>query len=167
MPATHHLAQVNIARMRAPLDDPRMAGFTDELDRINALGIAQPGFVWIMADGDEHGGNTDVRFFGDDTLIANITVWEDVDSLLDFVLRTEHVAFLRRRREWFVPMEAPHQAAWWVPAGHRPDVREAEDRLLHLRAHGPTPHAFTPQHAFPADAVDVTASRAAPASGAG
>lgn len=145
----HHLAQVNIARMRAPLDDAVMADFVDNLDRINALGAASPGFVWIMQDGDEHGGNTGVAFFGDPTLISNITVWESLDALLDFVLRTEHVAFLRRRREWFVPMPEPHQAAWWVPAGHVPDVREAEDRLLHLRLHGPTPHAFTPRHPFP------------------
>lgn len=158
MTAGHHLAQVNIARMRAPLDDPRMAGFVDELDRINALGAAQPGFVWIMQEGDEHGGNTDVRFFGDDTLIVNLTVWEDLDTLMDFVLRTEHVEFLRRRREWFVRMEAPHVVVWWVPAGHHPDVREAEDRMLHLRAHGPTPHAFTLQRSFPPAGADPSAS---------
>lgn len=145
----HHLAQVNIARMRAPLDEPSMAGFVDNLERINALGAASPGFVWIMQDGDEHGGNTDVHFFGDPELITNITVWEDVASLMDYALRTEHVEFLRRRREWFVPMDEPHLAAWWVPAGHVPDVAEAENRLLHLRVHGPTAHAFTLQRPFP------------------
>lgn len=146
---SHHLAQVNIARMRAPLDDPSMADFVDNLDRINAIGVASPGFVWIMQDGEEHGGNTGVDFLGDPTLISNITVWEDLESLMDYVLRTEHVEFLRRRREWFVPMEQAQLAAWWVPAGHVPDVAEAEDRLLHLRAHGPTPHAFTPRRPFP------------------
>lgn len=145
----HHLAQVNIARMLAPLDDPVMAEFVDELERINALGASSPGFVWIMAEGDDHGGNTDLRFWDDDELIANITVWESVEALMDFTLRTEHVEFLRRRREWFHPMREAHHAMWWVPAGHRPDLAEAEDRLAHLRAHGPTPYAFTPKRPFP------------------
>ena len=146
----HHLAQVNIARMRAPLDDPVMAEFVDNLDRINGLGAQQPGFVWIMSEGDEHGGNTDVEFLGDPTLISNITVWESLDALNDFVLRTEHVDFLRRRREWFVPIAEEHLACWWIPAGHEPTVDEAEERLLHLRAHGPTEHAFTPRQPYPA-----------------
>ncbi|WP_370325412.1 DUF3291 domain-containing protein [Euzebya sp.] len=145
---SHHLAQVNVARMRHPLDDPRMAGFVDNLDRINGIGAAAPGFVWIMQEGDAHGGNTDVAFFGDPGLISNITVWQDLESLLDFTLRTEHVDFLRRRREWFLPAEAPSVALWWVPESHLPDVAEAEDRLLHLRAHGPSPTAFTFRRAF-------------------
>ena len=154
----HHLAQVNIARMLAPLDDPVMAGFVDELDRINALGAAQPGFVWIMAEGDEHGGNTDLRVFDDPELISNVTVWESLESLLDFTLRTEHVEFLRRRREWFHPMAEAHLAMWWVPAGHRPTLPEAEARLRHLREHGPTAQAFTPRRPFPAPATGVGAT---------
>lgn len=147
---TFHLAQVNIARMRAPLDDPLMADFVDNLDRLNDLGRSSPGFVWIMAEGDEHGGNTDVRFFDDADLISNVTLWTDLDALMDYALRTEHVQFLRRRREWFVPMGQDHLALWWVPAGHRPTLAEAEDRLRHLRTHGPTTHAFTPRQPFPA-----------------
>ena len=145
---THHLAQVNVARMRAPLDSPVMGGFVDELDRVNALGAASPGFVWIMAEGDEHGGNTDLRVFGDDGLISNVTVWTSLDALMDFTLRTEHVAFLRRRREWFLPMTESHLVLWWVPAGHVPDLAEAERRLTHLRTHGPTARAFTPRVRF-------------------
>lgn len=38
---------------------------------------------------------------------------------------------------------------WWVPAGHRPSVAEAESRLLHLRGHGPTPYALTLRTSFP------------------
>ena len=136
----HHLAQVNIARMRAPLDDPVMAGFMDNLDHVNGLGASMPGFVWIM--GEEGDGNTDLRFFDDPELIANVTVWEDLASLEEFVLRTEHVDFLRRRREWFVPIDEAAVCGWWVPAGHRPTLEEAEDRLRHLREHGSTPYAF-------------------------
>lgn len=147
--AGHQLAQLNIARMRAPLDDPAMAGFVDELERINALGEASPGFVWIMAEGEDHGGNTDVRVFDDEELISNLTVWEQLEPLLDYVLRTEHVEFLRRRREWFQPMEQDHLVLWWVPTGHRPTLAEAEARLLHLREHGPTGQAFTPRRPFP------------------
>ncbi|MDX1511717.1 MAG: DUF3291 domain-containing protein [Nitriliruptorales bacterium] len=159
----HHLAQVNIARMRAPLDEEIMAGFVNNLDRINTLGTQQPGFVWIMSEGDEHGGNTDVEFFGDPTLISNITVWESLDALNDFVLRTEHVDFLRRRREWFLPIEQEHLACWWVPVGHEPTVAEAEERLLHLRTHGPTEHAFTPRQPFPAPSSHAVGADTVPA----
>ncbi len=150
----HQLAQLNIARMRAPLDDPSMAGFVDNLERINALGASSPGFVWIMQEGDEHGGNTDVRFYDDEELIVNLTVWQDLGTLLDFTLRTEHVEFLRRRREWFVPMQEAFLALWWVPAGHRPTLAEAETRLTYLREHGPSPVVFTPRTPFdPPDAA--------------
>lgn len=159
----HHLAQVNIARMRAPLDDPVMAEFVDNIDRINALGTQQPGFVWIMSEGDEHGGNTDVAFFGEPDLISNITVWTDLDALLDFTLRTEHVEFLRRRRDWFLPMEEPHLALWWIPAGHEPTVAECEERLLYLREHGPTPYAFTPRSAHPRPGAPSLDAAQAPA----
>lgn len=136
----YHLAQVNVARARGPLDGPVMHEFMANLDRINGIGAAMPGFVWIM--GGEGDGNTDVAFFGDPMLISNITVWEDLASLEEFVLRTDHVQFLRRRREWFEPSDEVMVCGWWVPAGHRPTVAEAEERLLHLREHGPTDHAF-------------------------
>jgi hypothetical protein len=147
----HHLAQLNVGRLRHPLGDPRSAGFADALAPINALADAAPGFVWRLVDS---GGAdaTGLRLFGDDTLI-NMSVWESREALWEFTYRSDHLAFLRSRRDWFEAPAGPHLALWWVPAGHVPTPQEAVERLAHLRAHGPTPRAFTFREEFaPKDA---------------
>ncbi|WP_437669400.1 DUF3291 domain-containing protein [Sorangium sp. So ce131] len=151
----HHLAQVNIALPLEPLDSALLADFVSALDPVNALADAAPGFVWRLK---EYGGNaTAVRAFGDDRILVNMSVWESAEALSDFVFRNpEHAAVMRRRREWFVPMREAITALWWVPAGHTPTVAEAEERLEHLRRHGPTPRAFTFRHLF--SAPDVLAA---------
>ncbi len=146
--ATWHLAQLNVAMPVEPLTSPRLAGFVDALDEINALADRSPGFVWRMQT--EDGNATAVRAFDDDRLIVNLTVWTSVEALADYVYRSGHVAVLRRRREWFEPPGEAHQAMWWVPAGEPPTVADAERRLLHLREHGPSGYAFTFREPFPA-----------------
>jgi hypothetical protein len=149
MPPTQQLAQLNIARPRGPLDGPVMAEFMANLERINGMGDSSAGFVWRLQD---DGGNATAleQPFGPE-IIVNLTVWEDVDSLRAFVFRSEHVAFLRRRVEWFTRFEAPTTVLWWVPRGYRPSLTEAKERLELLVAHGPTTHAFTFSQAFGAD----------------
>lgn len=144
---THHLAQYNIARLLAPLDDPRLADFVANLDRINALGERSPGFVWRHQDAD--GTSTGTRVRDDDAIIINFTVWESVDVLFEYAYHSAHVEIFRRRREWFEEMADLYLVLWWVPAGHIPSVAEADERLDHLRAHGPTAHAFTFKQRFP------------------
>ena len=144
-----HLAQLNIGRMVAPLDDARMAGFVGGLLEINALADAAPGFVWRLVD--ENGNDaTGLRPFGVDDVIVNMSTWESLETLREYVFRTAHLEYLRRRREWFRPFGDVYTVLWWVPAGHRPTVQEASDRLTHLREHGATPEAFTLRDAFPA-----------------
>jgi hypothetical protein len=143
----HHLAQLNVARMLAPLDSPPMADFVAALEPINALGDGSPGFVWRLQTDD--GDATAYRVLGDDMMIVNLTVWESVEALADFAYRSNHKDVMRRRREWFEKMDEAYLALWWVPAGHIPTIKEAEERLLHLRAHGPTAHAFTFREQFP------------------
>jgi len=140
------LAQLNIARLRAPVDSPELADFVANLDRINALAESAPGYVWRLQD--ETGNATGFRPFGDDCIV-NLSVWEDVASLGDYAFRSGHVEIMRRRREWFVPMEEAYAVLWWLPRGHRPGVLEAHERLGHLRAHGPSPHAFTFKTSYP------------------
>ena len=156
MPA-YHLAQVNIGRVLAPLTSPQLAGFVNQLDAVNAIADAAPGFVWRLRTEDNNA--TAVAVFDDDSLIVNMSVWESVESLADYVFRDrDHLAALRRRREWFaVPTEAM-TALWWVPAGHVPTVTEAEDRVLHLRKHGPTRYSFGFRTLFPAPGQDATRS---------
>ncbi len=135
----YQLAQLNIARMLAPLDSPQMADFVNNLERINALAEAQDGFVWRLKD--ESGDATGLRPFGED-IVVNMSVWRDLDALRQFMFQTDHVQIMRRREEWFSKMSEAHVALWWVPTGHAPDLAEAADRLQRLRRDGPGPLAF-------------------------
>lgn len=161
MGTAYQLAQINIGRMVAPLDDPIMADFVANLAPINALAESSPGFVWRFQT--PAGDATAERPYDDDRVIINYSVWEDAESLRRYVYESGHVAFMRRRREWFERMTDAFMALWWVPAGHQPSVAEAVERLEHLRQHGPTPYAFTFRQLMPppdAEADDVTQPRA-------
>lgn len=146
------LAQLNIGRLRAPTDSPLVAEFMEALEPINALADTSEGFVWRFQTDD--GNATSERPFDDETILVNFSTWESVDALADYVYRTAHTEFLRRRREWFERFDGVMVVLWWVPVGHRPTVGEAIERLDHLRDHGPTPHAFTFRHRFEPDAVE-------------
>jgi len=142
-----HLAQVNIGRLRARVDDPLIADFVAALDRINALADAAPGFVWRLQT--EDGNATAIRPADDDELLAiNLSVWESVEALADYVYRSAHVELMRRRREWFERFSTSYVALWWTQAGTIPTVPEAMDRIAQLDRHGPTPKAFTFKHRF-------------------
>lgn len=153
-----HLAQVNIGRFRAPLEDPMMEGFRSQLDVINALADRTPGFVWRLQT--EEGNATAIRPFEDERMAINLSVWESLDALQRFVYRSAHVEPMRDRKLWFEPIPGPILAIWWIPAGHIPTVAEALDRLRHLEQHGPSAEAFTFRQPFPppgAQADDVAA----------
>jgi len=135
------LAQLNIARLRAPLDSPMLADFVANLDHVNALAEGAPGFVWRLKD--EAGNATSFESPFGEGVIVNLSVWRDAKSLHEFAFQSEHVQYMRRRREWFEKLAEAYAALWWIPAGHRPDVAEASRRLDHLRRNGPTPEAFT------------------------
>ena len=136
-----HLAQLNVGRLLAPMDDPRIDDFRTNLDPVNTLAEASPGYVWRLQD--DSGNATSIKAFDDDLMILNLTVWASVEVLADFVYRTGHVEFLRRRREWFEVATEPITCLWWIPEGTLPTVDDALARLEHLRTHGPTPTAFT------------------------
>jgi hypothetical protein len=143
----YHLAQINIALMREPLDAPLMAGFVAALEPINAVADQSPGFVWRLQT--EGGDATSLRPFDDDRILVNMSVWESLAALGDYVYRSHHAGVLRQRRHWFERMTDVYVALWWVPAGHRPTVQEAKERLEHLQAHGPTSFAFSFREPFP------------------
>lgn len=145
----YNIAQVNIGRIRAELDDPVMAGFVNRLDEINALAESSPGFVWRLA-GTENNA-TYLRPFEDPWMILNMSVWESVDHLRQFVFQTSHRELLRQRHDWFEKLTSVYAALWWVPAGHIPSVDEAKQRLAHLEKNGPTEFAFTFQKMFEPD----------------
>ena len=136
-----HIAQVNIALPVEPLDSPALEEFVALLEPVNALADAAPGFVWRLQT--EDGDATAIRAFGDDRLIINMSVWESIEALWDYVYDGGHLRAMRRRREWFTRMAESHLVLWWVPAGEPPTVAEAEERLALLQERGPTPEAFT------------------------
>ncbi len=150
---TLHIAQFNIARLKAPLDDPLLAGFVARLDEINALGDQSPGFVWRLQTPE--GNATYLRPYDDDRILVNMSVWETIEHLQQFVYRTAHAELLRQRQSWFEKVASAYLTLWWVPAGHQPDVEEGKLRLAHLAAHGPTLFAFTFQKRFRAEEASV------------
>jgi hypothetical protein len=157
-----HLAQINVARFLVDKDDPVNADFMAALDHVNAQAEQAPGFCWRLV-GEGNDATSIEAVAGDPRLIVNLSVWTDIESLRAFAYRQQdHVAVMRRRREWFEPMATP-LALWWVPAGHEPTVAEGMARLAMLKAAGPTPEAFTFARAFPAVPDHGSSSAAAPA----
>jgi hypothetical protein len=154
-PATgHQLAQLNVALLAAPLDSPQLADFVAALPDVNRLADESPGFVWrLQEDPDDPYATVTPSAFGPGHIVT-LSVWRDADSLWQFVYRSGHMAFLRRRHEWFADPGGPSQVLWWIPAGTIPTEHEGAARLAHLRAHGPTAHAFTFRHRFPAPGAD-------------
>ena len=143
MSGAKHLAELNVGRLLADTDDPRVAAFMEAIDRVNGLGKRMPGFVWMMeGSGAPETGNTETKIDGDPRAITNLTVWESVETLENFVWNTVHRQFYERRAEWFEVLGEQHFVMWWVEAGHRPTLDEALERLAHRRAHGDTEEAF-------------------------
>jgi hypothetical protein len=167
----YHLAELNIGRPVGTVDGPELADFVARLPEINALAERSPGFVWrLTADGTDDatalrlpggaqpepgsgGGEHPHRPPGGEDVMVNMSVWESVEALREYTYRTAHLEPLRRRREWFLPMQTNHLVLWWVPAGHRPTLEEARARLDRLDRYGPGPEAFTLRQPYPAPAV--------------
>ncbi len=137
----HHLAELNIGRLVAPVGDPRVAEFIDNIERINGLGKRMPGFVWML-EGSGGPGATDHAIDGDELLVPNLTLWEDAASLETFVWGTVHKQFYDKRAEWFEVLGKMHFVMWWVPEGHKPTLEEALERLEMLNTRGDSPDAF-------------------------
>ncbi len=146
----HHLAQINIGRLVAPIDDPKIAEFVAQLYAINALADAVPGFVWRLQSAS--GNATDIPFDDDPTVMVNMSVWESFESLRNYVYHSDHMRVLRDRAKWFEKMDKPHYCLWWVPAGHIPSVAEGRDRVEHYQRRGSTQYSFWFSQHFPAPA---------------
>jgi len=143
----YYIAQINIAHMRAPLTDPIMEDFVAQLAPINALADQSPGFIWRLQS--EDGDATSIKVYDDDMIIINLTVWESVDALREYVYKSAHQGVLRDRKRWFEKFDGPYYALWWVLAGQIPSTEEGKERLDHLREHGDTSYAFSFKNVFP------------------
>lgn len=144
-----YLAQLNIAKAKYALDAPEIKEFVDNLDVVNTIAEQSEGFIWRLQD--ESGDATSILVFDDPDLLINMSVWKDADALKNFMFRTHHRDFMRRKSEWFEKLSQDSYVLWWVPKGVTPSVEEAIERLLHLRENGDTPYAFTFKSNFSAD----------------
>ena len=142
----YHLAQLNIGRLLHPIDDPHISEFVKNLDRINTLAEASKGFVWRLKD--ESGNATSIEMFNDPLVIVNMSVWESLEDLSAFAYHSEHLAVMKRRREWFEKPTSPHLVLWWVPIKHTPTPGEAKKKLDLLRTKGESPLAFSFKTSF-------------------
>jgi len=143
-----HLAQINIARIIGEsIEDPVMAKFVAQLDEVNSLAEGSPGFVWRLKT--ESNNATELNPYNDNRIIVNMSVWESLEHLIEFVYKGKHADVLRSRRDWFVNFGKPFTTMWYVRAGSVPTIHEAMDRLQSLQDNGPTAFAFDFKTRFP------------------
>jgi hypothetical protein len=148
-----YLAQVNIGKIVAPMDNPVMAGFADHLDEINRLAEETEGFVWRLKE--ENNNATSIQIFDDPFILINMSVWVSIDALYQFVYQSAHVEYLKKRREWFEKMTDMHMALWWIPRNHIPSCHEAVERLTHIKMNGETPFAFSFKTKFTSEGTEI------------
>ncbi len=138
----YQLAQINIAKLLKPIDDPQIADFVNQLDEINAVAEKSNGFIWRLKD-DVTNDATNINPFNDPNMIVNMSVWKDVASLKDYVYNSDHVKVFVRRKEWFEKPTKAHMALWWIEKGKFPSVEEGKRRIEYLQQHGNSKYAFT------------------------
>lgn len=139
----YHLAQANIARFKASLDNPIMKEFVDFLEPVNKLAEESKGFVWRLKDENGNSASYIASPFKDEMMAINISVWEDLDSFKDFVYGSVHSYFLRNKKKWF-DMNGPSQfVLWWLPEGELPTLESTKQKLNELEQHGASPSAFS------------------------
>ena len=143
----YHLAQINIGQVKGEMDSELMHGFASRLDEINALAEASPGFVWRLQD--DAGNATSIKIYDDPMLLINMSVWEDIDSLKNFVYKSLHVELLQDRNFWFNKMTNIYNTMWWIPRGQIPSTREAQEKLIYMEENGPSELAFSFSKPFP------------------
>ncbi|WP_165422855.1 DUF3291 domain-containing protein [Ktedonosporobacter rubrisoli] len=149
----YHLAQVNIGRLRAPLNDPGMAGYVALRPVIDALARKSQGFIWRRGGPGSTAKETDL--YEDHMLIANVSVWATLEDYVNFVYKSEHLKVIKQGQQWFQAIDGPHYALWWVPQGHQPSAQEARERLEYLGRHGETAYAFSIEKTFWAPGEDT------------
>ncbi|MEO1148243.1 MAG: DUF3291 domain-containing protein [Cyanobacteria bacterium J06638_22] len=147
----YYLAQINIARMRASLDDPIMAEFANALDDVNAVAEQSPGFVWRLQT--PSGNATSIQAYSDPQILVNLSVWQSVEQLKTYVYKSLHGDFFARRRSWFEKYSGEHFGMWWVPVGHLPTVEEGKAKLAYLEQHGDSPECFTFAKPYPSESI--------------
>ena len=130
------------------INDPIMKEFVENLDAVNQIAESSEGFVWRLKDDTNNA--TSLNPYDDEQVIINVSVWKSIETLENFMYKTFHSEFLKRRKEWFVAYGTAHTAMWWVAAGHTPTLQEAVDKLDYLQKHGASADSFDFRNKFEA-----------------
>jgi hypothetical protein len=69
------------------------------------------------------------------------------------MFKSNHLHFLKRKKEWFETAEQANYALWWVPVGHRPSIEEAKVKLAMLRKEGDSIAAFSFKNVFASPSI--------------
>lgn len=141
IPSPYHLAQLNIAGLKCPIDSPQLEESVSNIERINQMAETHPGFVWRMTDDSS-------ELFDPLTYVVNLYVWESIEALKEFTYKTGHANIIRKRKKWFENLKSNYIVMWWIPEKHIPTVGEAKERLELLDQKGPTKEAFTFRELF-------------------
>lgn len=152
----HHIAQLNISRLAAPLAAPQMKEFVDFLEPVNKFAEESPGFIWRMKGENGEASSLLASPFADPLIVTNLTVWRDIPSLQAFVYKSVHRYFLQSRRKWFQRVDGSQVVLWWVAPGEMPELPDAKRRLEELDARGPGPHGFSLARPFDPDGRPMT-----------
>ena len=149
----YHISQANIALGRALLNDPIMQDFVNQLEYINSVADKSQGFIWRLQT--EDGDATSAEVLDNPLIIFNMSVWESIENLYDYVYHSDHLSPLKSRKEWFEKMNRPHSVLWWIPAGSIPDIADGEHRLNLIHDKGPSPEAFTFTQLFDPQGIPI------------
>ena len=150
MSQRYRLAQINFARLRVPLSNPKMVNFRALLQAVNSLAEASPGFVWRMDEESAAASGDRARpQQAPGTTLVNLSVWNSVGALQKYANLGTDGGVMGARQSFFKRFEGRWIVLWWVHDGHFPEVAEGWTRLQHLRRHGETPYAFNLVRSFP------------------
>lgn len=130
------LAHINIAKFVLPANHQQNAEFMAGIEYINGLAERSEGFVWRLKDGSEDG------IFGDEKIVATVSVWESVEALKAFSYHSDHVNFFRKRANWFERLDKANYALWWIKNKNFPTALAAKEKLEYLWANGSSEAVF-------------------------
>ncbi|MEZ2414772.1 DUF3291 domain-containing protein [Muriicola sp. E247] len=143
----YYFAQVNIAKARYPLEDPKMADFVNNTTRINVIAEKSPGFIWRWV---EEPDSDAAEVFGDPALVVNMSIWESREALMEFTYHSPHVEIYKRKNEWFEKLNSAHMVCFYTKEKEI-TLQEAKRHLDHLNKMGETPLAFSFRSSFSAN----------------
>ena len=136
-----YLAQINIARFRTEPEDPINQDFFDNIDHINVIAEASPGFIWRLKD-EESGDATSINVFDDHRMIVNMSVWASAEEFVAYVYKSDHAQIMAKRKIWFEEIDLPHLAIWWVEEDQLPTAEDGRRMVELLYQTGPTEEVF-------------------------